>query len=126
MIPYKGFLIETYPEVVKTPNGFGDYIVSSTWRVRYINGASGREYIMPFAATERDAKVEIDKLTDPTGKATEREYLAGVIKSVKEEIIRRETDILDHQGLVVKLKEQLERLKAEYVIAGGLDEQQEV
>jgi hypothetical protein len=125
MKPYKGYLIEIYPEIVKMASGFGVNVPGPTmtvWKCRLINAQTGAITVLRDGSSERDAIAEIERLIDPKSKVVEREYLANMIKSTKTHI-QIEQDLIEKSSAnIVKLTEELERLKAEYKAAGGEDE----
>lgn len=126
MKPYKGYLIEVYADIVKMPSGFGPSVPGPTatvWKCRIIEAATGKVTMLRDGATEKDAIAEIERMIDPKSKIVEREYLANMIKSTKEHIAIEEDLIAKSKNNIVKLTEELERLKAEYKAAGGEDEQ---
>jgi hypothetical protein len=125
MKPYKGYLIEQYADIIKMASGFGPSVPGPTmtvWKTRIINGSTGEIIILPDGTDERQAKLEIDRRIDPKSKEVEREYLYKTIKATKDHILIEEDLIAKSKANIVKLTEELERLKAEYKAAGGQDE----
>ena len=125
MVPYKGYLIDTYADIVQMASGFGAGVQGpkmQVWRTRIIEATTGAITMLPEGSSEQKAKIHIDTLLDPTGKIKEREYVYNVIKATKAEIADIESNIEHEQKCLASLSEQLERLKAEHKALGGSDE----